>query len=75
MGIDHKKDFPTLLSYTCFLEVIPTVLVPLSSFFTHVKGQITDLEFIDSISLKGCHNLKILVNQLVKGTTSKGKER
>lgn len=32
IGIYHKKDFPNLLSYTRFLEVMPTVLVPLSSF-------------------------------------------
>ncbi|GGB08771.1 hypothetical protein GCM10007414_22760 [Agarivorans gilvus] len=44
LGIIHryyKNEFPTLLSYTRFLEIIPSVLVPLSSFFTHVKGEPT----------------------------------
>ncbi|MCX2793277.1 IS982 family transposase, partial [Vibrio sp. Sgm 5] len=41
----HKSEFPALLSYTRFLEVMPSMLVPLSSFFTHVKGEPTGIEF------------------------------
>ncbi|CDT12546.1 hypothetical protein VCR26J2_370010 [Vibrio coralliirubri] len=41
-----------MLSYTRFLEVMPSVLVPLSSFFTHVKGEPAGIEFIDSTSIK-----------------------
>ncbi|ENM5738162.1 hypothetical protein AB1F87_001687 [Vibrio mimicus] len=55
----HKNEFPTLLSYTRFLEVMPCVLAPLSSFFTHLKGEPTSIEFIDSTSIKVCHNLRI----------------
>ncbi|ENM5918451.1 hypothetical protein CW613_002578 [Vibrio mimicus] len=55
----HKNEFPTLLSYTRFLEVMPSVLAPLSSFFTHLKGEPTSIEFIDSTSIKVCHNLRI----------------
>lgn len=56
----YKHDFLTLLSYTRFLEVMPSVLVPLSSFFTHVKGEPTGIEFIDSTSIKVCHNYVFL---------------
>ncbi len=52
----HKNEFPTLRIYTRFLEVMPCVLVPLSSFFTHLKGEPTGIEFIDSTSIKVCHN-------------------
>ncbi|AYA39373.1 IS982 family transposase [Xenorhabdus nematophila] len=69
----HKKDFPSLLSYTRFLEVMPTVLAPLSSFFTHLKGQPTGLEFIDSTSIKVCHNLRIPRHQVFKGAAARGK--
>ncbi|CAH8198979.1 hypothetical protein VAE130_570644 [Vibrio aestuarianus] len=48
----YKSYFPTLLSYTRFLEVMPSVLVPLSSFFSHVKSEPTGIEFIDSTSIK-----------------------
>ena len=35
----YKHDLPTLLSYTRFLEVMPSVLVPLSSFFMSTTMQ------------------------------------
>ncbi|EKT62560.1 IS982 family transposase [Providencia burhodogranariea] len=73
IGIYHKKDFPNLLSYPRFLEVMPTILVPLSSFFTHVKGQPTGIEFIDSTSLKVCHKLRIPRHKIFKGTAARGK--
>lgn len=69
----HKNEFPTLLSYTRFLEVMPSVLVPLSSFFTHVKGEPTGIEFIDSTSIKVCHNLRIPRHKIFKGTATRGK--
>jgi len=69
----HLNDFPTLLSYTRFLEVMPSVLVPLSSFFTHVKGEPTEIEFIDSTSIKVCHNLRIPRHKVFKGTAARGK--
>lgn len=46
------SEFPTLFSYTRFLKVMPSVLVPLSSFFTHVKGESIGIEFIYSTSIK-----------------------
>lgn len=69
----HKNEFPTLLSYTRFLEVMPSVLVPLSSFFTHLKGEPTGIEFIDSTSIKVCHNLRIPRHKVFQGTAARGK--
>ncbi|CDH26769.1 transposase (fragment) [Xenorhabdus bovienii str. kraussei Becker Underwood] len=69
----HRKAFPTLLSYTRFLEVMPMVLIPLSSFFTHLKGMPTGIEFIDSTSIKVCHNLRIPRHKVFKETAARGK--
>ncbi|WDE03943.1 IS982 family transposase [Thalassomonas viridans] len=55
----YKGAYSNLLSYTRFLEVMPNVLVPLCSYFTSLKGQPTGVEFVDSTSLKVCHNLRI----------------
>ncbi len=55
----HKKDFPNLLSYTRFLELMPRAVVPLSSYFKTLKSTDTDICFIDSTSIKVCHNLRI----------------
>lgn len=41
-----RKEFPKLLSYTRFLEVMPSVLVPLCAYFTHCKGQPTVLPLL-----------------------------
>ena len=40
-----KSAFPALLSYTRFLEVMPTVLVPLCGYFTHLKGEPTGIAY------------------------------
>lgn len=69
----HQKDFPTLLSYTRFLDMIPSVLIPLSAYFTHMKGQSTGIEFIDSTSLKVCYNLRIPRHKVLKDTAARGK--
>ncbi|ENM5769360.1 IS982 family transposase [Vibrio mimicus] len=69
----HKNEFPTLLSYTRFLEVMPCVLVPLSAFFTHLKGEPTGIELIDSTSIKVCHNLRIPRHKVFQGTAARGK--
>lgn len=69
----HKNEFPILLSYTRFLEVMPSVLVPLSSFFTHLKGEPTGIESIDSTSIKVSHNLYIQRHNAFQGTAARGK--
>ena len=37
---------------------MPRALTPLCAYFTPIKGQPTGLEFVDSTSLKVCHNLR-----------------
>lgn len=68
-----KSAFPDLLSYTRFLEVMPTVLVPLCGYFTHLKGKPTGIAFIDSTSLKVCHNLRIPRHKVFEGVAARGK--
>ena len=68
-----KEAFPSLLSYTRFLEVMPTVLVPLCAYFTHLKGKPTGIAFVDSTSLKVCHNLRIPRHKVFAGVASRGK--
>ncbi|PSW39727.1 IS982 family transposase, partial [Photobacterium phosphoreum] len=45
--------------YTRMLKLMQTVLVPLSSYFTHRRAQPTVIAFINSIKLIVCHNLRI----------------
>ena len=69
----HHQDFPALLSYTRFLEMMPAVLVPLSAYFTHLKGKPTGIEFIDSTKITVCHNLRIPRHKVFKNVAQRGK--
>ncbi|MCG8523756.1 MAG: IS982 family transposase [Pseudomonadales bacterium] len=68
-----KQEFPQLLSYTRFLEVMPSVLVPLCSYLVHCQGKPTGIAFIDSTTLKVCHNIRIPRHQVFKKSATRGK--
>lgn len=69
----YRSHFPNLLSYTRFLEVMPKAIVPLSSYFSTLKGDSTGIEFIDSTSIKVCHNLRIPRHQTFNDIAQRGK--
>ncbi len=69
----YRPHFPNLLSYTRFLEVMPKAIVPLSSYFSTLKGESTGIEFIDSTSIKVCHNLRIPRHKTFNDITQRGK--
>ena len=68
-----SQDFPSRLSYTRFLEVMPRVLVPLCAYFTHLKGKTTGIAFVDSTSLKVCHHLRIPWHKVFDGVAQREK--
>ena len=69
----YKKAFPTLLSYSRFLEVMPKSIVPMCAYFTSLKGKPTGIEFIDSTTLTVCHNLRIPRHKTFDGIAKRGK--
>ena len=69
----YRKDFPDLLSYTRFLEVMPRTIVPMCAYFSSLKGKSTGIEFIDSTSLKVCHNIRISRHKTFDGIAQRGK--
>ena len=69
----YRKDFPELLSYTRFLEVMPRTIVPMCAYFSSLKGKPTGIEFIDSTSLKVCHNIRIPRHKTFDGIAQRGK--
>ncbi|ABE55736.1 transposase, IS4 family [Shewanella denitrificans OS217] len=68
-----KSDFPHLLSYTRFLELMPTAVVPLCSYFSSIRSLPTGIEFVDSTSVKVCHNLRIPRHKTLSGLARRGK--
>ena len=69
----YRGHFPHLLSYTRFLEIMPKAIIPLSSYFSTLKGESTGIEFIDSTSIKVCHNLRIPRHKTFGGIAQRGK--
>jgi len=51
----HQKEFPCLVSYNRFIELIPQTLMPLILYLNSRKGKITGINFIDSTSIPICH--------------------
>jgi hypothetical protein len=68
------NDFPFLVSYNRFVELIPSSLIYLICFLNrHCKGECTGISFIDSTSLKVCHNKRIPSNKVFQGLAARGK--
>lgn len=73
IAIMHKKEFPGLLSYTRFLAVMPKLIVPMCAYFATLKGKPTGIQFIDSTSIKVCHNIRIPRHKTFAGVAQRGK--
>jgi len=50
-----------------------TVLVPLCSYFASLKSEHIDIEFVDSTSIKVCHNLRINRHKTLVGLAYRDK--
>jgi hypothetical protein len=50
-----RQDFPNLVSYTRFVELMPWCLMLLCCFATTRKGRMTGIAFIDSTPIAVCH--------------------
>jgi len=73
IALFYKDHFPTLLSHTRFLAIMPTALTPLCAYFTHIKGKPTGISFVDSTSIKVCHNLRIERHKTFAGIAKRGR--
>jgi hypothetical protein len=51
----HRDAFPNLVSYSRFVELMPSALVPLCAFLHTRCGRVTGIAYIDSTRLVVCH--------------------
>jgi hypothetical protein len=65
--------FPELLSYTRFINNISRLIIPMCAYFQTVKGEPTGIAFVDSTSLKVCHNIRIPRHKVFDGIAKRGK--
>jgi Transposase DDE domain len=68
-----RGEFPTLPSYTRFVELIPMTLLPFCAYVQTRKGQPTGLQFIDSLPIRVCHNRRISSHRVFAGLAQRGK--
>ena len=52
----HKQDFPKLLSYSRFIQLMPRLFVPLCILLQSLFGEQTGTYIADATSLPMCHN-------------------
>lgn len=65
--------FPQLLSYNRFVEIMPSVLVPLSAYLLSRLDQPTGISYIDSTKIAVCGQKRISRNKVFSGFAALGK--
>jgi hypothetical protein len=56
--------FPELLSYTRFLALMPSVVVPMCSYLTSKLGDPTGIQFVDFTKIDVCHIMRTKRNKV-----------
>src|SRR5215210_8707556 len=69
----YSGAFPRLVSYGRFVELMQGALVPLCGYLQSRKGRCSGISFIDSTSLKVCHNCRIHSHKVFAGCARRGK--
>ncbi len=67
------QEFPNLVSYNRFIELLPDVLIPLTFFMQSRCKKGNGIAFVDSTPLRVCDNLRIPRHKTFKGEAERGK--
>lgn len=67
-----REEFPTLSSYTRFVERQRDALIPLWCYLHLLCGNCTGISFIDATTLKVCENLRIPRHKVFLGSAGRG---
>ncbi|MBD1845819.1 IS982 family transposase [Cyanobacteria bacterium FACHB-63] len=65
--------FPGLVSYQRFVSWMPSVLLPLCAYLRSCFGWCSGISFIDSTSIKVCHNRRIKQHKVFENLAARGK--
>ncbi len=68
-----QAEFPGLVSYSRFLEFIPSTLGPLCAYLRQCYGSCTGTSFVDATALAVCHNRRIAQHKVFRGVAARGK--
>lgn len=71
--VHMKREFPGLLSYNRFIQLIPRVMFVMLSFLYTLGGKVTGIAFVDSTPISVCHMKRVNRNKVFKGIAELGK--
>ena len=66
------SEFPQLVSYNRFVELMPRVLLALCAYLQESFGVCTGINFVDSTSIRVCHNKRIPRHKVFAGLAQRG---
>ena len=66
-------NFPALVSYNRFVELMPGAMLALGLYLQARRGRCTGLSFMDSTKLAVCHNLRIRSHRAMRAVARLGK--
>lgn len=69
------QDFPHLVSYQRFVELLPTILVPLTAYLKTQQGACTGISFVDATALAVCKNPRIPRHRVFANLAKRAKPR
>lgn len=73
VSVYWRQAFPGLVSYSRFVSWMPSALLPLCGYLKQCLGRCTGISFLDSTSLKVCHNRRIHQHRVFQGLAARGK--
>jgi hypothetical protein len=68
-----RGEFPHLVSYSRFIELMPSAIVPLCAYLYTRRGKVTGVSFIDSIAISVCKNQRINSHKVFYGIAQRGR--
>lgn len=67
------REFPDLVSYNRFVELMADAAVPLAVYLEKRKAECSGISFVDSTSIAVCHNRRIHAHKVFRGFARRGK--
>lgn len=68
-----RAEFPGLVSYSRFVDFVPSALIPLCAYLRRCSGACTGITFVDATALAVCHNRRIAQHRVFTGLAARGK--
>ena len=70
---NHRNEFPSIISYTRFIQWMPSLTGPMAAYLMSRFGEVTGIAFVDSTALAVCGNKRITRNRVFKDQAKIGR--